>query len=173
MSSHPLSPIPIKVLVSSLNFHPSILHTSPSPALTQSTSPLNSEPPFDNSNFICLLVLSPNVKSTYTLIPSRISWHLTPCTTHSPFTLKTSGKTMWFGLQIVEILNHVPTFSRQEHNIYQTTCPHSTNHLQHHSAKGYHDTLYGSIGLQLIANLLWYSSLSQLYSNIALSSIHW
>ena len=55
---------------------------------------------------------------------------------------------MWFGLQIVEILNHVPTFSRQEHNIYQTTCPHSTNHLQHHSTKGQHDTLYGSIGLQ-------------------------
>ena len=57
------------------------------------------------------------------------------------------NQTMWFELQTVDILNHVPTFSHQEHSIYQTTCPHSTNHLQHHSTKGQHDTLYGSIGL--------------------------
>ena len=31
--------------------------------------------------------------------------------------------------------------------MYQTACPHSTNYLQHHFAKGHHDTLYGSITL--------------------------
>ena len=37
------------------------------------------------------MVLSPNVKPTYTLIPSRISWHSTPCSTHSLFALPTSS----------------------------------------------------------------------------------
>ena len=37
------------------------------------------------------MVLSPNVKPTYTLVPSRISWHSTPCSTQSPFALQTSG----------------------------------------------------------------------------------
>ena len=92
ISSHPLSPIPIEVLVSGLNFGPSILHTPPNPALTQTTTPLISKPPFDKSNFMCLMVLSPNVKPTYTLMPSHISWHSTPCPAHSPFVLQTSGK---------------------------------------------------------------------------------
>ena len=35
----------------------------------------------------------------------------------------------------MDILNHVPALPRQEHSMYQTTCPHSTNHLQHHSTK--------------------------------------
>ena len=118
------------------------------PALTQSTSPLISEPPFDKSNFICAMVLSPNVKPTYTLMPSRISWHSTPFPTHSPFALQTSGKPN----HVVWATNGGCTkphaaFLHQEHSMYQTTCPHSTNHLQHHSTKGQHDTLYGSIAL--------------------------
>ena len=39
------------------------------------------------------MVLSPNVKPTYMLMPSRISWHSIPYSTHSPFTLQTSGIT--------------------------------------------------------------------------------
>ena len=148
MSSHPLSPIPIKVLVSSLNFRPSNLYTPPNPALTQSTSPLISEPPFDDSNIICLLVVSRNVKSTYTLMPLRTSWHSTPCPAHSPFALGTSGKP-----------NHIVRATNSEYTKPRThflapgaqdlpnTCPHSTNHLQHHSTKGQHNTLYGSVAL--------------------------
>ena len=56
-----------------------------------------------------------------------------------------ANQTTWSGLQKLDILNHVPAFSRQEHNMYQTMCPHPTNHLQHHSTKGQHDNLYGSI----------------------------
>ena len=59
---------------------------------------------------------------------------------------------MWFGLQTVDILNHGPAFLRQEHIMYQTKCPHSTNRLQHHSAKGHHDTLYGSMMLPFKGN---------------------
>ena len=94
ISSHPTHyhQFQLKCLSQELNFRPSNLYTPPNPALTQSTSPLISEPPFDNSNIICLLVVSPNVKSTYTLMPSRISWHSTPCPAHSPFALGTSGK---------------------------------------------------------------------------------
>ena len=69
----------------------SILHTPPNPAPTQFTSRLISKPPFDKRNFICLMVLSSNVKPTYTLMPSHISWHSTPCSTHSPFVLQTSS----------------------------------------------------------------------------------
>ena len=76
----PTSPITIEALVSGLNFGPFILHTPPNPAPTQSTSLPTNEPPFNI-----------NVKSTYTLIPSRISWHSTPCSTHSPFALQTAG----------------------------------------------------------------------------------
>ena len=146
ISSHPLSPIPIEVLVLGLNFGPSILHTPPNPALTQTTTPLISKPPFDKSNFMCLMVLSPNVKPTYTLMPSHISWHSTPCPAHSPFVLQTSGKPN----HVVRATNSgytkpCATFSPQEHSMYQTTCPHSTNHLQHHPTKGQHDTLFGSI----------------------------
>ena len=134
LSFHPLSPISIEALVSGLNFGPSILHTPPNPAPTQSTPPLISKPPYNV-----------NVKPTYTLMSSRISWHLTPFSTHSPFTLQTAG-----------IPNHVVWATSsgytkprlcQEHSIYQTTCPHSTNHLQHHSTKGHYDTLYGLITL--------------------------
>ena len=128
MSSHPLSPIPIKVLVSSLNFRPSNLYTPPNPALTQSTSPLISEPPFDDSNILCLLVVSRNVKSTYTLMPSRTSWHSTPCPAHSPFALGTSGKpnhivratnseytkprTHFLAPGAQDLPNHVPTLNQ-------------------------------------------------------------
>ena len=37
------------------------------------------------------MVLSATVKPTYTLMPSPISLHSTPCSTHSPFALQTSG----------------------------------------------------------------------------------
>ena len=31
---------------------------------------------------------------------------------------------MWFGIQTVDLLNHVPAFSSQEHWMYKNTCPH-------------------------------------------------
>ena len=37
------------------------------------------------------MVLSPNVKPTYMLMPSCISWHSTPYSSNSPFALQTSG----------------------------------------------------------------------------------
>ena len=82
---HQLSPTPIEVIVSDPHFGQSILHTPPNPAPTHSTSPLTSKPPVEKSNFICPMVLFPNVKPTYTLMPSRISWHSTPCSTPLSF----------------------------------------------------------------------------------------
>ena len=88
-------------------------------------------------------------------MPSRISWYSTPCPSHSPFVLQTSGK-----------LNHVVratnsgytkprvAFSHQEYSMHQTTCPHSTNHLQHHSTKGQHDTLMGQLRYPLNSQVL-------------------
>ena len=69
-----------------------MFHTPPNLVLTQSTSPIISEPPLDKSNFTSLMVLSPSVKPTYRLMPSCISWHSTTCPSHSPFALQTSGK---------------------------------------------------------------------------------
>ena len=125
-----------------------MLHTPPNPAPTQSTSPLISEPPLDKSNFTRLIVLPLSVKPTYKVMPSRILWHSTPCPSHSPFVLQTSGKPN----HVVPATNSGytkprATFSPQEHSMHQTTCPHSTNHLQHHPTKGQHDTLYGSTAL--------------------------
>ena len=61
-----------------------------------------------------------------------------------------------------------------EHSMYQTTCPHSTNHLQHHSTKGQCETLYGSITLPFkypsSRNILPFCNYT---SNDTLSSIHW
>ena len=79
---------------------------------------------------------------------SHISQHSTPCHSYSPFVLQTSGKPN----HVVGAINSGytkprATFLPQEHSMYQTTCLHSTNHLQHHSTKGQHDTLYGSIAL--------------------------
>ena len=90
----------------------------------------------------------PSVKPTYKLMPSRISWHSTPCPSHWPFVVQTSGKPN----HVVRATSSGYTkpraiFSPQQHSMHQTTCPHSTNHLQHHSTKGQHDTLYGSIAL--------------------------
>ena len=73
------------------------------------------------------------------LMLSRVSWHSTACFTHSPFALQSAG-----------IPNHVVW----EHSMYQTTYTHSTNHLQHHSTKGHHDTLYGSITLPFNSQVL-------------------
>ena len=110
------------------NFGLSILHTSSNPALTQSTSSLISDPPFDKSNFICLMVLYPNVNPTCMLMPSRISWHWTPCSTNSPFTQQTSGlpdhvvltTNSWYTKPRARILapgaqhvpNHMPTLNQ-------------------------------------------------------------
>ena len=81
-------------------------------------------------------------------MPSRISWHSTPCPSHWPFVVQTSGKPN----HVVRATSSGYTkpraiFSPQQHSMHQTTCPHSTNHLQRHSTKGQHDTLYGSIAL--------------------------
>ena len=54
----------------------------------------------------------------------------------------------------MDILNHVRAFLLQEHRMYQTTIPHLTNHLQHYSTKGHHDTLCGSTTLPF----KWFSS---------------
>ena len=35
------------------------------------------------------MIVSPNVKLTYTLMLSRISWQSEPCSTNSPFALQT------------------------------------------------------------------------------------
>ena len=60
--------------------------------LIQPTSPLNNrDPTFAKSNFICLMCASPNLKPPDTLLSSRISWPSILCSTHSPFTLLTSG----------------------------------------------------------------------------------
>ena len=69
-----------------------LLYTPPNPALTQPTSPLINEPPFDKSNVTCPMILSPNLKPTYMLMLSRISWHSMPNPAESTFTLQTSGK---------------------------------------------------------------------------------
>ena len=123
-----------------------LLHTPPNPALTQSTSPLINEPPFVKSNFTCPMALSGNVEPTHTLCRHVFHdiQHQVPPSLLSRYKHQ-ANKTTWFELQKVDVLNHVPTFSRQEHSMYQTTCPHSTNHLQHHPTKGQHDTLFGSI----------------------------
>ena len=68
------------------------------------------------------------LKPTYTLLPSRISW---PLYNVLPTLLShykhLAYQTMWLRLQTVGILNNVCAFSRQEHCVYQTTCPHWTN----------------------------------------------
>ena len=76
-------------------------------ALIQPTSPLNRDPHFPKGNFISLI--------------SAFSSTLVLCYKYRAY------QTTWFGLQAVVILNHVPTFYHQEHCMYQTTCPHSTN----------------------------------------------
>ena len=71
---------------------------------------------------------SPNLKPTYTLLPSRISWPLALCSTHSPFALQTSGipnKVVWatnsgctkprariLAPGALHVPNHVPTLEQ-------------------------------------------------------------
>ena len=59
--------------------------------------------------------------------PFGISLYLNPflCTDSN----NRAYQTTWFGLQVVNILNHVAAFSHRKHCMYQTTCPHSTNQL--------------------------------------------
>ena len=125
----------------------SSLHTPLNPALTQPTLPL-SNPPFDKSNIICPMRASPNLKPNYTLLSSDISWPSIPRFTHSPFLLQTSvipNHMVW--ATTMDILDYMPLFLHQEHFMYQTTCPHSTNQQYHHSTKRHHDNLYGSTTL--------------------------
>ena len=123
----------------------SSLHTTPNPALTQPTSPPNRDPSFDESNFLCPMGASPNLKHTYMLFLRHISWPSILCYTYSPFTLQTLDIVN----QVIWAKNRGYTKPRactlvQEHWMYQTTCSHSTSQLLHHSTKGYHDTLYDS-----------------------------
>ena len=82
------------------NYHPfelntSNLHTPPNPDLTQPTSTLIWDPPFDKTNFICPMGDSLNLNLlsviTYTLLPSCTSWPSIPCSTYSPSTVQISG----------------------------------------------------------------------------------
>ena len=69
----------------------SSVHTPSNPALTQPTLPLIRDQTFDKSIFICPIGSSPNLKHTCTLLLSRTSWPLIPCSTHSLFKLQTSN----------------------------------------------------------------------------------
>ena len=69
----------------------SSLPTQPNLALIQPTSSFNRDTPFAKGNFTCLIVVSPNIKSPYTSLPSRIPWPLIIRPTHSRFALEKSG----------------------------------------------------------------------------------
>ena len=108
-------------------------------------TPPNWHTPFDKGDLITCTVFSANLKPTYMSLPSHTSWSSTPCPTHSPSTLQNQVyQTMWFLPEAVVVLSHVSVLLSQDTCMYQTTWPHSTNHLQFHSTKGHHDTLYGS-----------------------------
>ena len=145
--SHPKDDHPFQLkssLRSQFWTNTSSLHTPLNPALTQLTSPL-SNPPFDKSNIICAMRASPNLRPTYTLLSSDISWPSIPCLTHFPFLLQTTGipnYMVW--ATTMDILDYMSLYLHQDHFTYQTTCPHSTNQQYHHSTKGHHDNLYGS-----------------------------
>ena len=114
------------------------------PYSSQPTPP-NCHTPFDKGDLIPHMGASTNLKPMYTSFPSCTSRSSTSCPTHisSPLQFRVS-QTSWFLPQTVNVLNHVPTFSRQENWMYQTTWPHSTNQLQFHSTKRHHDILYAS-----------------------------
>ena len=85
-----------------------------------------------------------NLNPTSMSLLSCTSWSLIPYSTNSPFALQKSDILSHVIWATMDVLNHVPIFSRQDNWMYQTTCPHSTNQLQFHSTKGHHNTLYGS-----------------------------
>ena len=86
--------------------------------------------PFDKGNLVCGMSASPNLKPTYRSLLSHTSWssisyppytHKHPHThTHTHIHTLLSrykhraSQTTWFGLQTVNLLNHVPAFSSQE-----------------------------------------------------------
>ena len=75
------------------------------------------------------MVAYPNLRPTY-VIALKYFMAFEPCSTHSPFTLETSGipnHVTW--ATDSDILNQEPAFSHQEHCMYQTTCPYSNNSL--------------------------------------------
>ena len=75
----------------------SSLNTPPNPALTQPTSPLIRDPPFDKSNFICPMVASP--KAHYALLLSHIYFMAFDTMFHPlSFCTKTIGHTKPRGL---------------------------------------------------------------------------
>ena len=117
------------------------------PCPTQPTPP-NQHTPFEKGDLIHRTGFSTNLKPTYTSLPLRTSWSLTPCPTHSSSALQKSG-----------IPNHMVFSGRTKphvripalrqlhapnHIFSGRTKPHSTNQLQFHSTKGHHDSLYGS-----------------------------
>ena len=108
-------------LRSELCSNTSSFHTSTNSLLTQWTSPLNRDPPFDKSNFICLMGVSPNLNAPITYSRSvffGLQYYIPP-TLVSRFK-HWENQTKWLGTQAVV---HVPTFLCQEHCMYQTTCP--------------------------------------------------
>ena len=112
------------------------------PTLSQSTSPLNRDPLFEKGNLICHMGASPNLRSTYLLLPSRTLCSSIPCSANSP---KPSG-----------IPNHVVWATNSRYtkpctrilapgalDVSNHVSPQSANQLQHHYAKGHNDTSYG------------------------------
>ena len=119
-----IPPIPTEGLMSGLNFGPSILHKQSNPVPTHYASTLISKPRLDKSNFICPMVLSCNVTSTaYILIPLLISWHSTPCSTHSPFALQTSG------IQIHVVRATESGYTKPRDHILGPKAQHIPNHV--------------------------------------------
>ena len=114
------------------------------PDPTQPTPP-NPYTPFEKGDLIPHTGSSTNLKPTYTSLRLRTSWSLTPYPTYSSSALQKSGMPnhVVFTTNSGRTKPHVG-FPRQDNCMYQTTWSNSTNQLQFHSTKGYHDTLYGS-----------------------------
>ena len=114
------------------------------PYPTQPTPP-NRYTPFEKGDLIPHTGSSTNLKPTYTSLRLRTSWSLTPYPTYSSSALQKSGMPnhVVFTTNSGRTKPHVD-FTRQDNCMYQTTWSNSTNQLQFHSTKGYHDTLYGS-----------------------------
>ena len=105
----------------------SSLHTLPNSALTQPTSSLNSDPPFEKSNFICPSCAFSNLNPTHTLLLLCTSWPLILCSTHSSLMLQTGipNHVVWatnsgctnpcaciFAARALDVPNHMPTLDQ-------------------------------------------------------------
>ena len=111
----------------------------------------------------------PNIKPLYVI---AVAYFMAFDTMFHPLSFR--GTKSGIPNHVMDILNPVPTFSHQEHCMYQTTCPHSTNQLQHHSNKGNHDTLYCSTTLPFKQpSSRDIRPISNYTSNTTRSRIHW